>query len=219
MQADADVPTAWLEDGSHVNDHIILQPITHVVEGEVGDVYLRQSPEFELFQEAQAGLGQALGYAPEKTQAQAQKAVELAATVRDGLNRAQQAINAGQNAAQFFGLQDEEKPLGERFVDTLFALRNARQLVTVEFTGRQLDNMAIVGLSVTRDNEDRAVSFEVTFQQLRFTETQFVEPSDPFPNAAEATDGSTESDRNKGTQGGEDTPTSFAFELLGGFGG
>lgn len=219
VDAPAQAPTSWLENGSFVNDHIILDPVTQVVEGEVGDVFLQPSAFFEAFQEAQAGLGQAVGYLPEQTQAQVQRGVALAATVRDGVNQAQQAINAGQNAAEYFGLQESEKPLGEQFIDTIFAIRKARQLVQVELSGRTWDNMAIIGLSVTRDKEDRAVSFEVQFKQLRFAETLFVEPSDPFPEAGAGTNGSTEGERDKGAQSGEETESSFLNDTVEAFGG
>jgi len=218
VEANATAPTAWLEDGPFVHDHIILDPVTQVVEGEVGDVYLQQSPEFEAFQEAQAGLGQAVGYLPEQTQAQVQRGVALAATVRDGVNQAQQAISAGENVAQYFGLQESEKPLGEQFVDTIMAIRNARQLIQVELSGRKWDNMAIVGVSVTRDNEDRAIAFEISFQQLRFAQTVFQDPSDPFPDAGAGTNGSTQGAKDKGAQSGEETESSALFELGEAFG-
>lgn len=214
IEANASAPTAWLEDGSHANDHIILDPITKVVEGNVGDVYLESSPTLERFREIAGPVGRVTPYLPDRTQAQLQRAGDLAATVRDGLIAAQSAVRAGRNVFDLFGNQDDNKPLGEQFVDRLLKIRAARELVPVEFNSKRFDNMAIVGLSVTRDNENgNAIEYEITFQQLRFAETTFADPASGFPNASDALDGKTDGMRDKGVQAGKDAGESLASQI------
>lgn len=216
VEASAQVPTAYLEDGSFANDHIILDPVTQIIEGEAGDLYLQPSAFLEALREIQSGLGGVAGYLPGKTQAQLSRVTALASTIRDGLQLAESAINAGQSALDFFGSEDSEKPIPDQFVDAIFGLRSARALVPVELNGRTWNNMAIVGSSFTRDNEGRMIAFEVSFQQLRFVELEYVDPENPFPNAGEGTNGATQSGRDKGTQSGEQVETSAAFDFFGG---
>jgi len=45
----AKVPTTFLEDGSHVNDHIIREPLTVSIEGNVSDVYAQPSAPVAAF--------------------------------------------------------------------------------------------------------------------------------------------------------------------------
>jgi transcription-repair coupling factor (superfamily II helicase) len=215
IEQNAQAPTAWLEDGSYANDHIILDPVQFTVEGNVGDVYLQSSPTMERYREINSTIGRATTYLPERTQAQISRVEALAATARDALIKANTAVNVGQNVAELFGNQDQSKPLRERFVDTLTALRDNRQLVPIEFENRKYKNMAIVGLSITRDNERRAVEFEVTFKQLRFAETTFTDPANAFPNASQGTDGKTQGARDKGKQSGQEKPTSLLSSVLG----
>jgi len=215
IKQDASAPTAWLEDGSYANDHIILDPVQLTVEGNVGDVYLQSSPTMERYREINSTIGRATTYLPERTQAQLSRVEALEATARDALTKAQTAVEVGQNVADLFGNQDAAKPLREKFVDTLTALRNNRQLVPIEFENRKYKNMAIVGLSITRDNERRAVEFEITFKQLRFAETEFSDPANAFPNASQGTDGKTQGTRDKGKQSGQEKPTSLLSNAIG----
>jgi hypothetical protein len=215
LEQNAQAPTAWLEDGSFANDHIILEPVTFSVTGNVGDVFLQTNPRFQRLREINSTLGRVTTYLPGRTQAQIGRVQAFQATARDALIEAQTAVDQGQNVAELFGNQDPEKPLRERFVDTLTAIRNERQIVPVEFEGRRYDNMAITGLSITRDNQQRAVEFEVSFKQLRFAETVYTDPAEAFPNSGQGTGGKTEGARDKGKQSGQEEPTSLISDIIG----
>ena len=217
MEYNASAPTAWLEDGSYANDHIILDPITKTVEGFTGDVFLQSSPALQRYREINSQVGRVSSYLPGRTQAQLGRVNALAASARDALIEVETAVNVGKNALDFIGNQDPEKPLREKFVDALVSIRDNRQLIPVEFESKVFKNMAIVGLSITRDNERRAVEYEITFKQLRFADTIYTDPANEFPEASPGTDGKIEGSRDKGSQSGEEKPSSLLFNAFGGF--
>lgn len=215
LEQNAQAPTAWLEDGSYANDHIILEPVTFSVTGNVGDVFLQTAPRFQRLREINSTLGRTTTYLPGRTQAQLGRVQAFQATARDALIEVQTAVDQGQQVAELFGNQDQEKPLRERFVDTLTAIRNERQIVPIEFEGRRYDDMAITGLSITRDNQQRAVEFEVSFKQLRFADTVYTDPAEAFPSASQGTGGKTQGPRDKGKQSGQQEPSSIFSNIIG----
>ena len=138
----------------------------------------------------------------------------MAGSAQDAVARVQSAVQAGQNVGQFFGLTDGPKSLAEQFLDALFRIRQARQLIPVEFNGRRLDNMAIISLVTEQNNEVGGIRYEIVFQQLRFKSQEFVDPADAFPNAAEGMEGSTEGQRDKGTQSGDEVDSSLLSDIF-----
>ncbi len=78
-------------------------------------------------------------------------------------------------------------------------------------------NMYITSLEVTRDNQNRAISFNLEAQEIRTADT-FSMATSAAQNASIATAGQTDGVTDKGTQEGEEVSTkeSFLFSRFGG---
>ena len=214
----ADAPTTPVEDGSFVNDHIILKPLTLSIEGDVSDVHLRASPAIRDFARAQAEIGNVTSqYAPARTQAQLQKAATLANDAADAIRQLDNLLATGDQALDYFGNKDDaSKSLQEQFLDVMEALHTGKQAFTIEMPYRQHNNMVITSLSVSYDNEIDSTTFALEAQQIKYAELQFAEITTPAPG----TGGQLEERADKGTQEGAAVEESFATQLKQGiFGG
>ncbi len=208
----AEAPATPVEDGSFVNDHIILKPITLSIEGSVGDIHLRASPPIRQFQRLQAEIGNVTSqYAPARTQSQLSQVSALANDLADAVRRADAALDAGEQALDFFGNQDEgSKSLQEQFIDAMEALHFGQQVIAIDMPFRRHENMVILSFQANTDNITAETTFTIEAQQLQFAELQFVEVASP----AAGLGGQTDPEVSKGTQEGEPVETSLLFEII-----
>ena len=72
--------------------------------------------------------------------------------------------------------------------------------------------MYITSLEVTRDNQNKAISFNMEAQEIRFAQTVSMKTS-AAQNAAISTDGQTDGETDKGTQEGEEVEESLSTNL------
>jgi hypothetical protein len=211
------VPVTFLEDGSHVNDHQIKEPLTLSITGNVADIHRRANPKFSAITEAQAQVGNITQYAPARTQAQISRVSGLVADVNNAIDRADAIIDSGFQAANAVGLIDDTaKSLQEQFLDTMDSIYESGALIAVDMPFRTYPRMCITSLEITRDNERNALDFSIEATQFRFAETQFA--GAPAPAPAPATNGQTEGETEKGAQEGEEVEQSLFSSVLGRFG-
>lgn len=208
------IPSIPVEDGSFRNDHIILDPFTLSIDGNVSDVHLRPSPSVSAFRRGLAEVGNVAQFLPGKTQAQLSRAAGLVNDAADAVRRVNAAIDAGRQALDFFGTKDSPSKTNiELFIDSMEALHLGKQLFAIDMPFRRHDNMVMTGLIVERNAEEEALSFTITAQKFRFVETIFVEVA---RNPAGGTGGQTQPAANKGLQEGEPVETSLLSSLSGG---
>jgi hypothetical protein len=212
-----EVPTTFLEDGTQLSDHIIRNPLVISIQGEVSDVYRRPSPVLQRIRETEAVVGAVALYAPARTQAQLSRVAALTGDVQALIDRADQAIETGQNVARFLGFTgDEGKTNIERFIDFIEGAHYSNALIRIDAPFRTYRNMAITLLDYERDNTTNSVRFNLEAQEVRVAETIFVETA--ARNPAPATNGQHQGESDKGVQEGEEVPQSFVdslFERLG----
>jgi hypothetical protein len=72
--------------------------------------------------------------------------------------------------------------------------------------------MYITSLEVTRDNQNKAISFNMEAQEIRFAQTLSLKTS-AAQNAAIATNGQTDGETDKGAQEGEEVEESLATSV------
>ena len=212
------VPTAYLEDGSFANDHIILDPMTLTIEGSVSDIFLRTDPAVEAIREVQSAIGNAAAYLPAKTASQAQRVASLGVDVVDRARQIDSAVQDGQQVLGILGDKSPSKGLRERFIDSMESLHFGKQLIAIDMPFRRFDSMRITSISFSEDNKTHETNFSLTAQKVRFTDTIFVQLK-PAPAPAPGLNGSTEGTTDKGSQEPEDKPTSllsFGASLFGG---
>lgn len=214
-----DVPTTFLEDGSHINDHIIRNPLTLSIEGSVSNVFRRPSPAVAAFQRSQAQVGNITQYAPSRTQAQISQVSGLAADLTGAIDQVDAVIASGRQAAGFLGFTgDEGKTNIEKFIDFIDSVHASDTLIKIDMPFRTHDNMAVTSVEYERDNTSDSLKFTIEAQQFRFADTIFVKAG-PAPNPSAATNGQTDGQSDKGAQEGEDVPESLASQIKGFVGG
>ena len=216
-----EIPTTYLEDGSHVNDHIIHNPIVISIEGNVSDVHVRPSPTLQRVRDTETIVGEVLQYAPARTQAQASRVAGITSDIQQQVDRVDSAIRAGQNVAEFAGYTgpggrpEQGKTNIEKFIDHLDGLLMSDALIKIDGPTRTYSNMCITSFDYIKDNANESLDFTIEAQELRFTQTIFTEVA---KNTSLSTDGQHEGETNKGAQGGREVETSLIKSLLGRFG-
>lgn len=214
-----EVPTTFLEDGSHINDHIIRNPLTLSIEGSVSNVFRRPSPAIAALQEAQAQIGSITQFAPSRTQAQISQVSGLAADIAGAIDRVDSIIASGRQVAGFLGFTGEEgKTNIEKFIDFIDSVHASDALIKIDMPFRTHENMAVIDVQYERNNQTDSLTFTIEAQQFRFADTIFVEVV-PAKNPAANTNGQTDGESDKGAQEGEDVPESLANQIKGFVGG
>lgn len=207
----AQAPATPVEDGSVVNDHIILDPLTISIEGDVSDVHLRESPAIRTLIQTQAEIGNITSqYAPDRTQTQLTQIAALANDALDATRRIDALLDTGEQIAELFGNQDTGSTTNrQRFLDHMEALRNGKQLISIDMPYRRLDRMVITSLTVRTDNETDSTGFTLEAQQVRLAELRFA----AVQRRAEGLNGQTDPEANKGTQAGEPVERSLIANI------
>lgn len=213
----ADAPISPVEDGSFLNDHIILKPLTITINGDVSDVHVKRSEDVKEYLRAQAEVGNLVSqYAPPATQAQLSKISALANTARDVVIKIENAISAGKQAITYFGNKDTEtKGLMEQFIDTMEALHFGKQVISIDMPYRRLENMVITSFTSQTDNEADSISFTIEAQQIMLAGIDFVQVEKPSPGV----NGQLDKMSDKGAQEGSKVEASFAAKIKGALGG
>jgi len=221
----ASVPVTYLENGTHVNDHIIREPKTISIEGNVSDLFVLPSAPVSILREAQAQIGNITQYAPARTQAQLSRVSGLVNDFTSAMDKADALISATQGAAKYLGNQDKETTSNiESFLAAMKGLQASDKRIKISSSLGSFANMYITSLEITRDNQNRAISFNLEAQEIRTADTFSMATSAAqnasiaAQNAAIATAGQTDGETDKGTQEGEEVSTkeSFLFSLFGG---
>lgn len=211
----SEVPTTFLEDGSSVEDHIILNPLRLSIEGSVGDIYLEETPLQELSDTVASTAGQIGIYLPERTQTQRQAIAQITSGIGDAVGAIDSLLDSGAQAASLLGSAGlEGKSLRERFVDTMEALHFGRQTVDIEMPYRTFSNMRI-NVDFETDNREKVLKFKIEAQQIREADEAFSEVSGLLSNPSPAINGQGQGLTDKGVQEGAETETSLLGTLLG----
>ena len=209
----ASVPVTYLEDGSHVNDHIIREPITLSIEGNVSDLFVLPSEPVAILQEHQAQIGNITQYAPARTQAQLSRVSGLVNDFTSAMDKADALISSARGAAKYLGNQDKETTSNiESFLAAMKGLQASDKRIKISSSLGSFANMYITSLEVTRDNQNRAINFTLEAQEIRTAGTFSVATS-AAQNAAIATAGQTDGETDKGTQEGEEVEESLSTNL------
>ena len=212
----ADAPATPVEDGSFVNDHIVLKPLVLHIEGEVSDVHLVPSPIARGFQRIQAEVGNVVSqYAPARTQAQLSRVNALANDAADAVRKIDNLLDTGEQILNMFGNNDDEaKTVQEQFLDAMESLYYGKQVIAIDMPFRRHDNMVLTLVDIAYDNAVGATTFTIEALQIKFAELQFTETTTPADGVGGQLDGLTDGGAQTGTKQTE----SFATQLFGGFG-
>jgi negative regulator of replication initiation len=216
-----EAPVTYLEDGSHVNDHIINKPVIVNIEGNISNVHVKPSPALESIREIETLVGEVAQYLPSRTQSQISRVAGITADVQSRIDQADSAIRTAQKVADrvgYTGPGAQEGPAKtniEDFIDKIEGILNSDVLIKIDGPVRTYNNMCITSFEYTLDNTSEAINFSLEAQQLRFAETVF---SEIVRNPAEETNRQHQGETNKGAQKPEEVEESFLNSTLSLFG-
>lgn len=211
-----EAPEIYLEDGSHVNDHIIQKPIMVSIAGNISNVHVDLSPALQAIRDIETIVGQVAQYLPGRTQSQLSQLAGITADIQQQIDMIDSAIQTGQNVANFLGFTGEEgKTNIEEFIDHMEGLLNSDVLIEIDGPNRAYSNMCILAFDYTVENTSESIDFSIEAKELRFAQTVFSEISQ---NPATSTDGQHSEESNKGAQEGEEVEQSFLSSQLERFG-
>ena len=211
----ASSPDTFLEDGSHVNDHIINNPIILSIEGEVSDVFLETKVLNELQRKIESQAGNIAQYLPGRTQAQLSRVSGVVNSVFQGIEKANAIIASGQQAAEFLGLTDtaaQQRSNQERFLDEIDSIYKSKKLINIDMPFRTYKNMVLTSIEISYDNEINSTGFSIQAKEFRTAETIFVEVA---PAPAAGMNGALNSETDKGPQAGAEPEQSFLSYTFG----
>lgn len=202
-------PTSVVEDGSYLGDHLINAPIKLTISGDVSDVFLNP-PVVSQSANRLPTVGRVVSFIPGRTASQLQRVNQVIDTAADRYRAIDQAIKLGRNAFDFTGNKAGTKPIREQFVDFIESLHYGRQLVTISMPYRVHDSMAITSVTITRDNQRKALTFTINAQKFRIAKTVFSNISTFYRKPAPAVASQTAAQSDKGVQSPESDATSGA---------
>ena len=194
------IPTTWLEDGSFAQDHIVLDPVTVSIDGEISDVFLERDALPEAITRIQSQIGAIETYLPTRSQSQIQKINAIINDAQDKLRAVDRAIDNGKQLYNFFTSNTSGKGNREIFIDYAEIWHKGKQLISIETPWRVYERMAIISLSIVRGNEEEAISFKLTAQEIRFAETIYRDINQYFKKPSDGIEGKADSVVNKGPQ-------------------
>jgi len=210
-----DVPTTYLEDGSQLNDHIIINPLNLSIEGVVSNSFVLPSVAFEAIADASATVGIITQYAQPRTNTELSSLTALGADVFTAIGAADSIINSGQRFASRVGfLGSEGKSNIEKFIDAMEGVMNSDSLIEISAPLRTYRNMAITSLDYDRDNTTDSLNFRIEAQQFRFAETAFSEIK-AAKNPATGNNGQQSDQADKGPQSGEQVESFLSENIIG----
>lgn len=209
----ADVPTTPVEDGSFVNDHIILNPLTLTIEGDVSSAHIRRSPVARQFTRAAAEIGDLSSlFAPSRTQSQLSRIAGIRNEITDAVRKANDVLETGTQAIDYLGNRDtSSKSLQEQFLDAIEALHFGRQVIAIDMPYRRHEGMVITGFRANTNNQSDSITFTINAQKIRVASLQFVETGEPATGVGGQVDGEV----SKGAQEGEPVERSLLSSIFG----
>lgn len=207
-----DMPTTYLEDGSHLNDHIIRNPLTVTIEGVVGDTFTVPSAVAEQLNDASSLVAQITQYAPLRTDTERSSLNSLSADIFTAVSAVDSLIENSQRIAQNVGFVGTGKSNIEKFIDAMEGICSSDSLISIDGPLRTYRDMSVTSLEYDRDNTTESLNFKIEAQQFRFAETAFTEVA--AKNPAAGTGGQLESETEKGPQLGEKQDESFLSSIL-----
>ena len=207
----ATVTSNPVESGSNVSDHIIKNPTTISINGEVANIFIDDESTPKTIQEIVPPIGIIQDYIPGRTQTQVSKINGLLATVNDFFTAADVAIDKGTQLYDFFTGRDSDASITSKFLEFFDQVHESNSIIDVECIDKIYPNMAITSFTTTKIGPAN-YTFTMSLQNIVEAETVLIQltknaSGDAKAQGADLTD--------KGTQQTTPIDQSFASALLG----
>lgn len=187
-----------VEDGSVINDHIIKNPNTISISGEVANVFIENKSRPTFVQNIAPSVGIIQDYLPQRTQTQIGKINGLLQTAEDYFQAADTAIEKGTQLFDLYTGKEANKTISAQFLEFLDQVIESKSVLDVECVDKVYRDMAVTSLVVNKTNPNN-YTFTISLQAITVAQTTLVSlakkaSGDARSQGAEQTD--------KGTQQG-----------------
>jgi hypothetical protein len=205
MTLTSTAPTSYLEDGSFVQDHIINDPISFSLTGEIADIIIQSGINNNAFVSPLGDIGSITGFGTSFTASQQQVIDKAITSISDTVDKVN---NASPNDifGLFQGLASDGSVSGS-FVQFIKSIHASKTLISIQTAFGTMDNMRIT--SCTFDQVDNNwTNYSMTLQEIRFAKIETVSVEET-PTKTPTGDASTQTQTaaEKGTVSGS-TPNS-----------
>jgi len=166
-----------VEDLSYISDQIINKPVIYALKGLLGD-NLYEAPAItnnQLLERLQGSLGAIEGYLPQYTAGVSQYIQQARNAVNTVINTIDKAIEQGQDiialGQQLVGDESADEVTRKRAaISKIRKMWQGKELVTLTTEDGDIDNLAIMKLSVTTVAESNdALDIEIQLKQISTT--------------------------------------------------
>lgn len=166
-------PENYVEDGSVINDHIVNDPITLSISGEVADIHIK--PEFDDF--VLETLREKIQFKVINTVLTKQQQQKIQSVV-DKVTGALKLVKKGLDIYNRFNNRNEPTPkyrtIQDDFFDFLELNYINKRLLTIEMPFRNYENMLITSLTITKDNStNQKLKYSLSAKEIRFAEIAY----------------------------------------------
>ena len=166
-------PENYVEDGSIINDHIINDPITLSISGEVADIHIK--PKFDDF--VLETIREKVQFKVINTVLTKQQQQKIQSVV-DKISSVVKLVNKGFDIYNRFN--NRNKPISkvrtvqDDFFDFLESNYINKRLITIEMPFRNYENMLITSLTITKDNStNQKLKYSLSAKEIRFAEIAY----------------------------------------------
>lgn len=167
-------PENYVEDGSVINDHIVNDPITISINGEVADIHIK--PKFDDFVlETVREKVQFKVINTVLTKQQQQRIQKVVDKVSNAFKTANKVIDIYDRFINRNETKSSVRTSQDDFFDYIESIYLNKKLITIEMPFRNYENMLITSLSISKDNStNQKLKYSLTAKEVRFAEIAFV---------------------------------------------
>lgn len=165
-----DITDHYVESGTYLNDHQVVQPIQITLSGLKGELVYKP-PEGVLsdFQELANKLEIVDAYLQDYTPGMLQDVQKGISKASTAISRINQNIDRTQNLLAALGGEGPERTEQQKAYTELRALMLSNQLVTVQTPWRYFDSMKITSLGFSQGEDSQSYSrISITLKEIRF---------------------------------------------------
>lgn len=157
-----------IENGSFINDHIIKNPISLNIEGEVADVYVSPAYVPANVDKIFPTVAEIRSYFPERTNIQISKINSLVNNIEDEVSKVNDIINKTQNIYNKFTSSNDD--ITTEFLKFFDKVYEENLIIKVNCVNKIYENMAITDFSISKKNKT-SLAFTINLQQIVIVET------------------------------------------------
>lgn len=201
-----------VEDGSTLNDHIIKNPDTLTITGEVANVFIKNPIIPITVQEVVPAVGIVQNYLPSRTATQISKINALASNVEDYIEAADSAIDKGAQLFDYFTGKKANTTIGDKFLEFFDTVHESNSTIDVECIDKIYNNMVITSLSTTKLAKGN-YTFTISLQKIVKAKTTVIQLTNTSGDAKSQAAGL----NDKGNNQTKPVDQSFASALLSSF--